>query len=214
MLLGLDWLDPQYLLDKFGDYALWGAAGVIFAECGLLIGFFLPGDSLLFTVGLLVAKGDISYPLWVCGVVLFVAAMLGNACGYSIGAQAGPRIFQREDSRIFKKKYVDKTHEFFEKYGNRAIVLARFVPIVRTFITVMAGVGDMGFRRFIVYSSLGGLVWASGVTVLGYYLGQFSVVRNNIEAMLLAIVLVSVVPIGVEYARARAASKVAELKND
>jgi membrane-associated protein len=214
MLLGVDWLDPQYLLDKFGDYALWGAAGVIFAECGLLIGFFLPGDSLLFTVGLLVSQGKVSYPLWLCCVVLFLAALAGNACGYAIGAKAGPRIFAREDSRIFKKTYVEKTHEFFEKYGNRAIVLARFVPIVRTFITVMAGVGDMGFRRFIAYSAIGGALWASGVTVLGYYLGQISVVRNHIEAMLLAIVLVSVVPIGIEFLRARAAEKVAELTED
>jgi membrane-associated protein len=209
LLLGVKWLDPQYLLDTFGDYALWGAAAVIFAECGLLVGFFLPGDSLLFTVGLLVSQDKISYPLWVCALVLFVAAMVGNASGYAIGAKAGPRVFARDNSRLFKKKYVDKTHEFFEKYGNRAIVLARFVPIVRTFITVMAGVGDMGFRRFMVYSAIGGALWASGVTVLGYYLGQISFVRNNIEAMLLAIVLVSVIPIGVEYLRARAANKIA-----
>jgi membrane-associated protein len=207
MLLGIKWLDPQYLLDQFGDYALWGAAAVVFAECGLLIGFFLPGDSLLFTVGLLVSQDKIGYPLWLCCLVLFVAAMVGNACGYAIGAKAGPRIFQREDSRIFRRKYVDKTAEFFDKYGNRAIVLARFVPVVRTFITVMAGVGDMGFRRFMIYSTVGGLLWASGVTVLGYYLGQISFVRNNIEAMLLAIVLVSVVPIAVELLRARATER-------
>jgi membrane-associated protein len=210
MLLGLDWLDPQYLLDRFGDYALWGAAAVIFAECGLLIGFFLPGDSLLFTVGLLVSQDKISFPLWVCCLVLFVAAMLGNACGYAIGAKAGPRIFQRENSRLFKEKYVDKTHDFFETYGNRAIVLARFVPIVRTFITVMAGVGRMGFRRFMVYSAVGGALWALGVTVLGFYLGQIDMVRNNIEAMLLAIVLISVIPIAIEFLRARASQKVAQ----
>ena len=204
LLLGIDWLDPEHLLNQFGDYALWGAAAVIFAECGLLIGFFLPGDSLLFTVGLLVAQDKISYPLWLCCVVLFLAAIAGNACGYFIGDRAGPKIFQRDDSRIFRRKYVDKTAEFFDKYGNRAIVLARFVPVVRTFITVMAGVGDMGFRRFMIYSTVGGLLWASGVTVLGYYLGQISFVRNNIEAMLLAIVLVSVVPIAVELLRARA----------
>jgi membrane-associated protein len=204
MLLGIDWLDPQYLLDQFGDYALWGAAAVVFAECGLLVGFFLPGDSLLFTVGLLVSQDKISIPLWVCCVVLFVAAVVGNACGYAIGAKAGPRIFQREDSRFFQQKYVDKTREFFDKYGNRAIVLARFVPIVRTFITVMAGVAGMGFRRFLFYSTIGGLLWASGVTVLGYYLGQIDLVRNNIEAMLLAIVLVSVMPVVVEVLRARA----------
>ena len=207
MLLGIKWLDPQYLLDQFGDYALWGAAAVIFAECGLLIGFFLPGDSLLFTVGLLVSQDKIGYPLWLCCVVLFVASMIGNASGYAIGAKAGPKIFQREDSRIFRRKYVDKTAEFFDKYGNRAIVLARFVPVVRTFITVMAGVGEMGFRRFMVYSAVGGLLWASGVTVLGYYLGQISFVRNNIEAMLLAIVLISVVPIAVEFLRARATER-------
>lgn len=204
MLLGIDWLDPQYLLDQFGTYALWGAAAVIFAECGLLVGFFLPGDSLLFTVGLLVSQDKISIPLWLCCLVLFVAAVLGNACGYAIGAKAGPRIFQRENSRLFQQKYVDKTSEFFDTYGNRAIVLARFVPIVRTFITVMAGVAGMSFRRFMLYSALGGLVWASGVTVLGYYLGQIDLVRNNIEAMLLAIVLISVVPVGVEVLRARA----------
>ena len=162
MLLGIDWLDPEYILNQFGDYALWGAAAIIFAECGLLIGFFLPGESLLFTVGLLIAQDKISYPLWVCCLVLTIAALVGNACGYYIGDRAGPKIFHREDSRIFKKEYVDKTHAFFEKYGNRAIVLARFVPIVRTFITVMAGVGTMGFRRFMVYSTLGGVLWASG----------------------------------------------------
>ncbi|CAN5536051.1 hypothetical protein BH10ACT10_BH10ACT10_23260 [soil metagenome] len=212
LLLGVKWLDPQYLLDQFGDYALWGAAAVIFAECGLLIGFFLPGDSLLFTVGLLVSKGDVPQPLWVCCVVLFLAAMLGNASGYAIGARVGPSIFQREDSKIFKQKYVDKTHEFFERYGNRAIVLARFVPIVRTFITVMAGVGSMGFRRFMIYSAIGGAFWASGVTVLGYFLGQISFVRNNLEVMLLAIVAISVVPIGIEVLRARAAEKIEEIK--
>ncbi|NUR06249.1 MAG: DedA family protein [Nocardioidaceae bacterium] len=214
LLLGIKWLDPQYLLDQFGDYALWGAALIIFAECGLLIGFFLPGDSLLFTVGLLVSQDKVSYPLWVCCLVLFVAAIVGNACGYAIGSKVGPRIFDRDDSRLFKKKYVEKTHEFFEKYGNRAIVLARFVPIVRTFITVMAGVGSMGFRRFMVYSAIGGLLWASGVTVLGYFLGQVAFVRNNIEAMLIAIVLVSVIPIGIEFLRARGARKLDEVRED
>ena len=207
MLLGISWLDPQYLLSQFGDYALWGAAGVIFAECGLLVGFFLPGDSLLFTVGLLVSQSKISYPLWVCCVVLSVAAVAGNACGYAIGAKAGPRIFAREDTRLFKRKYVEQTHAFFERYGNRAIVLARFVPIVRTFITVVAGVGRMGFRRFMVYSALGGAVWAVGVTVLGYFLGQVAFVRNNLELMLLAIVFVSVLPVIFEVLRARAARR-------
>ena len=205
--LGLGWLDPANLLDRFGDFALWGAAFIVFAECGLLIGLFLPGDSLLFTVGLLVAQDKISYPLWLCCVVLTIAALVGNACGYAIGAKAGPSVFQREKSRIFKPKYVDKTHAFFEKYGNRAIVLARFVPIVRTFITVMAGVGKMGFRRFMTYSAIGGALWAAGVTILGNYLGRIDFVHENIEAMLILIVLISVLPIGIEFLRARAANK-------
>ncbi len=209
MLLGTQWLDPQYLLDQFGNYALWGAAAVIFAECGLLVGFFLPGDSLLFTLGLLASQGKIPQPLWLCCVVLSAAAILGNASGYAIGAKVGPSIFQRENAKVLKQKYVDKTHDFFEKYGSRAIVLARFVPIVRTFITVMAGVGDMGFRRFMVFSAIGGAVWASSVTVLGYFLGQVAFVRNNLEVMLLAIVLISVVPILFEYLRARASDRLA-----
>ena len=202
------------LMAALGPLAVLLLMGVLFAETGLLVGFFLPGDSLLFTVGLLVSKGDVPQQLWLCCLVLFAASMLGNASGYAIGAAVGPSIFQREDSKIFKKKYVDKTHEFFEKYGNRAIVLARFVPIVRTFITVMAGVGDMGFRRFMVYSAVGGALWASGVTVLGYFLGQISFVRNNLEVMLLAIVAISVIPIGLEVLRARAAEKIEEIRED
>ena len=207
-LLGIDWLDPEHLLDQFGDYALWGAAAIVFAECGLLIGFFLPGDSLLFTVGLLVSQGEISYPLWLCCAALFAAAMAGNALGYAVGAWAGPEIFRREDSKIFKQAYVDKTHAFFERYGNRAIVLARFVPVVRTFITVMAGVGTMGFRRFMLYSAIGGALWAVGVTLLGYYLGSIPFVKNNVEVMILAFVLIAVVPVAVEYLRERAARKI------
>jgi len=207
-LLGISWLDPQYLLNHFGDYALWGAAAIIFAECGLLVGFFLPGDSLLFTVGVLASQGHISFPLWLCCVVLTAAALAGNACGYGIGTVAGESIFQRPNSKLFKQKYVDRTHAFFEKYGNRAVVLARFVPIVRTFITVMAGVGTMGFRRFMAYTAIGGVLWACGVTVLGYFLGQVDFLRAHIEAMLLILVLISVLPLGVEFLRHRAAGKV------
>jgi membrane-associated protein len=210
LLLGLDWLDPEKLLDQLGDYALWGAAAILFAECGLLIGFFLPGDSLLFTVGLLVARGEISYPLWLCCVVLVAGAVAGNACGYFLGDRFGPRVFGKEDSKIFKKQYVDKTRDFFEKYGSRAIVLARFVPIVRTFITVMAGVGTMSFRKFLIFSTVGGTLWAAGVTLLGYYLGTIDFVANNVEVMLLAFVAIAIVPVAVEYLRDRAAAKLKE----
>jgi membrane-associated protein len=211
-LLGLDWLDPEQLLDRFGDYAVWGAAAIIFAECGLLVGFFLPGDSLLFAVGLLVAQGEVSYPLWLCCAVLFAASMAGNALGYWIGDRYGPRVFRSDASRFFRPAYVEKTHAFFDKYGNRAIVLARFVPIVRTFITVMAGVGTMAFRRFLLYSAVGGLLWAVGVTLLGYYLGSVPLVKNNVEVMLLAFVAIAVVPVGIEYLRDRAARKLEETR--
>lgn len=201
LALGPSWLDPQTMLEAFGTWAMWGAAAVIFAECGLLLGFFLPGDSLLFTVGLLVGTGAIHQPLWLVGVVLTVAAFVGNIVGYEIGRSTGPRIFRRPDSRLFKQKYVDKTVAFFDTYGARAIVLARFVPIVRTFITVTAGVARMDRRRYFVYSGVGALLWAFGVTVLGRLLGQISFVHNNIEVILLLIVAISVLPIGIEWLR-------------
>jgi membrane-associated protein len=135
--------------------------------------------------------------------VLTVAAVAGNLTGYWIGRKAGPPIFSRPDSRIFKQEYVDQTFAFFDKYGNRAIVLARFVPIVRTFITVLAGVGKMDPRRFMLYTGIGGVLWATGVTVLGYFLGQIDFVHDNIEAMLILIVLISILPIIFELWRAR-----------
>jgi len=202
--LGPSWLDPQTLLDSLGSYALWGAAAIVFAECGLLLGFFLPGDSLLFTVGLLVTTGVIKQPLWLACLVLTVAAFLGNLSGYEIGRASGPAIFRRPDSRLFRREYVEKTSEFFERYGNRAIVLARFVPIVRTFITVMAGVGRMERSRYLTYSGIGAVLWATGVTLLGSALGRFDVVKHNIEFILLAIVAVSVIPVAIEVLRERA----------
>ena len=201
--LGPQWLDPQYIIEALGPWALIGVALIIFAECGLLIGFFLPGDSLLFITGLAVTTGLIGTPLWLACVILVVAAFAGNAVGYAIGRKAGPAIFDRPNSRLFKKDNVDRTQRFFDKYGNRAIVLGRFVPIVRTFITVMAGVGRMNARRFLVFSGIGALAWAAGVTLLGAVLGQIAFVREHIEAMLLLVVLVSLLPILVEVIRAR-----------
>jgi membrane-associated protein len=203
LALGPEWLKPDTILQWLGPWALVGLALIIFAECGLLLGFFLPGDSLLFTAGLFVANDLIATPLWVVCVLLVAAAMLGNACGYWIGRSAGPAIFDKPRSRLFKPQHVTKTHEFFERYGNRAIVLGRFVPIVRTFITVMAGVGRMDARHYLTYSLIGGVAWAAGVTVLGYFLGQFAFVKANIELILLLIVLVSVLPVVVEVLRAR-----------
>lgn len=199
------WLDPEVILRGLGPYLLPVLCLIIFAECGLLLGFFLPGDSLLFTAGLFVAKDWIPTSLWLLCVLLTVCAFAGNVCGYWIGAKIGPALFNKPDSRLFKREHVDKTHEFFERYGARAIVLARFVPIVRTFITAIAGVGRMDPRKYFVYSAIGGVLWASGVTVLGYFLGQIPFVHENIEAILVLVVAISLIPIAIEMVRARRA---------
>ena len=195
--------DVQQLLTDLGPIAFWVVVAIIFAECGLLIGFFLPGDSLLFITGLLIAQGIIGVNIWLASLVLIVAAIVGNITGYWIGHKAGPALFRRPDSRLFKRQYVDKTHEFFERYGARAIVLARFVPIVRTFITAVAGVGRMDLRRFLVFSAVGAVLWAGLVTIAGYYLGNIEFVKKNIEIILILVVLVSIVPIIVEVIKHR-----------
>ena len=176
---------------------------IIFAECGILIGFFLPGDSLLFITGLSVGTGIIQTPLWLTCVILAVAAFAGNLVGYWIGAAVGPRLFNKPDSKFFKREYVDRTHAFFERYGAPAIILGRFVPIVRTFITAIAGVGRMDFRKYAIYSFIGAVLWACGVTILGYFLGKNEWVRGHIDLVLVLVVLVSVLPIVFEYVRHR-----------
>ena len=205
LALGPQWLHPDTLLTDFGGVALWGAALVIFAECGLLLGFFMPGDSLLFTVGLFVGRGNIHHSLWLACLVLTAAAFAGNVVGYEIGRASGPAVFSG-NSRIFKQEYVDKTMAFFEEYGARAIIMARFVPIVRTFITVTAGVGRMDRRKYLTYSGIGAVLWACGVTILGRILGSITFIREHIEGALLLVVLVSVLPMLVEYLRHRSAN--------
>lgn len=202
--LGPSWLDPNTLVDNFG---LIGVVAVIFAECGLLAGFFLPGDSLLFTAGLLVKQGTMSQPIWLVCLLVTVAAVAGNQVGYLIGRKAGPAIFNRPDSRLFKQEYVDKAYAFFDRYGARAIVLARFVPIVRTFITVIAGVGKMDYRTYSTYTLIGGVLWGTGVTMLGYALGGVDFVAEHIELILVGIVALSVIPVAFELMRARSRSR-------
>lgn len=205
--LGPDWLDPEKILNALGPWATWGTAAIVFAECGLFT-FFLPGDSLLFTVGLMVGRGNITLPLWIVCVVLSIAAFLGNVCGYEIGRALGAPLRHR-NGRFIKEKHFDQTEQFFAKYGHRALVLGRFVPIVRTFITVVAGIGRMDRRTFFVYSGIGAVLWATGVTLLGYWLGNFEIIRKNIELALILIVVISLLPMLFEYLahrrRARAA---------
>ncbi|MBK8436518.1 MAG: VTT domain-containing protein [Austwickia sp.] len=195
--LGPDWLDPQILLERLGPWAFWGSVGIVFAECGLFTAF-LPGDSLLFTVGLFIGNGTLPYNLAFACLMLTIAAFLGNVVGYEIGRAIGTPLYQRE-GRFIKRKYFEQTSAFFDTYGNRALVLGRFVPIVRTFITVVAGVTRMDRRRYLTYSAIGAVVWATGVTLLGYYLGQIEFVKKNIEVALLLIVFVSVLPMAFEY---------------
>jgi membrane-associated protein len=201
------WFNPEYLLTKFGAYVILGLCLVIFIESSIFP--VLPGDSLLFTAGLFVAQGSIHTPLWLVCLVVSVAALLGNAVGYFIGYKAGPALFTRPDSRFFKQEYVDKTHAFLDKHGPKAVVLARFVPFVRTFITWIAGVGRMDAKRYFTYTVIGGILWAAGITALGHVLGNISFIKNNIEAIFILIVLVSIVPIIVEWARSRRERKLA-----
>jgi membrane-associated protein len=202
--LGPSWLDPNYLLNT---YSIWGLLLIVFAESGLLIGFFLPGDSLLFTAGLLITSGQLDFPLWAAIALICVAAVLGDQAGYMFGKKVGPSLFNRPDSRLFKQENVTKAHEFFEKYGPKSLVLARFVPIVRTFTPIIAGVSGMRYRSFLLFNVIGGVLWGAGVTLLGSWLGNIDFVNKNIEAILILIVLVSVIPIAIEFLRARSKSK-------
>lgn len=201
--LGPEWLQPDSILQRFGTWAVVAVLVILFVECGLLI-FFLPGDSLLFVTGLFIATGAIATPLWLALLLMSVAAVSGNLVGYWVGRRAGPPLFERPNSRLIKPKHVAQTHEFFEKYGARSIILARFVPIVRTFITALAGIARMDYRKYARYSAIGGVAWVVVVTLLGYFLGnRFPAIENNIELIAVIIVAISVVPIGFELLKAR-----------
>ncbi|GAA0961311.1 DedA family protein [Virgisporangium aurantiacum] len=194
-------LDPEWLVSTFG---LLGILVVVFAESGLLIGFFLPGDSLLFTTGLLVADGRyLHVPLWLVCLLVSTAAIAGDQIGYLFGKRVGPALFRRPNSRLFKRENLDRAQTFFDRHGARSIVLARFIPIVRTFTPIIAGAGHMHYRTFVLYNIIGGILWGTGVTVAGYFLGQVTFVKSHIELILIGIVVVSVVPIGIELLRSR-----------
>ncbi|MBT3153631.1 VTT domain-containing protein [Streptomyces sp. CHD11] len=203
LALGPEWLSPDYLIETF---SLPGILLIVFAESGLFA--FLPGDSLLFTAGLFVAEGNyISQPLWLVCTLIVIAAVIGDQVGYMIGKFFGPKLFSRPDSKLFKQENLEKAHEFMEKYGPKAIVLARFVPIVRTFAPITAGAGRMQYRTFLTYNIIGGVAWGCGVTVAGYWLGQIDFIKTNIEAIIVLIVILSVVPIIIEYLRERGKKK-------
>ncbi|SPF37975.1 Protein DedA [Candidatus Sulfopaludibacter sp. SbA4] len=176
---------------------------IVYSETGLLVGFFLPGDSLLFTVGVVAGAGSLNILL--VNLVLMSAAMLGDSTGYFLGRQTGPRIFSRPDSRLFKQEYVTRTHKFYERYGGKTIIMARFVPIVRTFAAFVAGVGQMPYLKFLPFSVCGGMGWVFLMTMLGYQLGSVKIVRQNFDKVILLIIFVSFLPTIIEVLKARRA---------
>jgi membrane-associated protein len=204
VILGL--FDVESWLDKGGLLLL---AAIVFAESGLFVGFFLPGDSLLFIAGFLASSaGGHKLPaLPFVALVAFAAAVIGDQVGYWFGKKVGPSLFDRPKSRIFNPANVVKSQVFFDKYGSKTIVLARFVPIVRTFAPIVAGVGRMKYRTFVVYNVIGGFLWAVGITTLGYFLGSIDFVKKNIEVAIVAIIAVSLLPVAIEFLRHRKEAK-------
>ena len=188
-----------------GGLLLLGA--IVFAESGLLIGFFLPGDSLLFLAGFFTAStaadNKFHHSLLVTASVVVIAAIAGDQVGYLFGRKVGPALFDRPKSRFFKPSNVTRAHEFLEHYGSKTIVMARFVPVVRTFAPIVAGVGNMRYRTFVTYNVVGGLLWGGGLTTLGHYLGNIDWVKNNIEVASIGIVALSLLPVVIEFVRHR-----------
>jgi membrane-associated protein len=174
---------------------------IVFSETGLLVGFFLPGDSLLFTVGVVAGAGELN--IVYVNLLLMAAAMIGDSTGYLLGRQTGPRIFNRPDSRLFKQEYVKRTHAYYERYGGKTIIMARFVPIVRTFAAFIAGVGQMPYLKFLPFSVCGGIGWVFLMTMLGYELGGIEFIRHYFDKVILVIIFVSLLPTVIEVVKAR-----------
>ena len=210
----MDWIlqllktvtDPWRLvqfLQGWPGYALLFA--IVFAETGLLVGFFLPGDSLMFTVGVFAGAGKLDF--WTTVILLSIAAILGDSFGFLLGLKTGPRIFRREDSKLFHKKHLLRTHAFYKRHGGKTIIYARFVPIIRTFAPYVAGVGKMDYRRFVAFNVFGGIGWVWGLTTLGYLLGNFPLVKNNFEKVILLIIFLSLLPAILEVVRHKWAAR-------
>ena len=200
----LDWLhrvrDVQALI-AWGGYA--GLTAIIFAETGLLVGFFLPGDSLLVTAGLLAATTGV-FNVFYLGLLLTVASILGNTSGYHIGRATGTRLFSREDSLLFNNKHLYRAHEFYERHGGKTVVIARFMPIVRTFVPVVAGMAQMEYRRYTLYNVIGGLGWIWGMLFIGYFLGRYIPgIDRHIETVIALVIFLSLLPGIIGWLRAR-----------
>lgn len=207
-MFGIHWLDPHAIITELNGLALFVILAMVFIETVLLFGFFLPGDSLLFVTGLAVAHGDIqvggaTVPIWLMCLLVSLVAFAGDQTGYFIGRKSGHALFNRPNSRLFSHKNVEKTHAFFERYGSRAVILAHFVPVMRTFVPVAAGIGEMDYRKFVKYNVIGVIGWGTGITLLGVFLGRFQVVADHIDLFTLGFVVLSTIPIWLEAWRAR-----------
>lgn len=208
-----NWLNPEHIITSLGNWALWGVALIIFIECAIFP--VLPGDSLLFAVGMFTAMGTIAYggvgsTVVFVYLVLMIAAVGGNLAGYWVGRLIGPPLFKPREGfwgKVFNPVYIDKTHDFFKKYGARALILARFVPLVRTFVTLIAGISKMSLKTFISFTAVGGVAWVLLVTTAGYFLGGIPFIKDNFELACVIIVLISVLPMVFEWLKARRESK-------
>ena len=200
----------QHLIQIVQNYHLWTYAilfAIIFCETGLVVTPFLPGDSLLFVAGAIAAQPDMPIDIHLLTLILFAAAVLGDSCNYAIGHFFGRRLFSNPNSRIFKQSYLDKTHQFYQKYGGKTIILARFVPIVRTFAPFVAGMGKMHYTYFMTYNLVGGAVWVALFSYAGYLFGDLPFVQNNLKLLIVAIIFGSILPAVVEVLRARIKSR-------
>jgi membrane-associated protein len=199
------------LVDYIGVHSLYAVLFlIVFCETGLVVTPFLPGDSLIFAIGTVAARGVVD--IWTVGPLLIAAALCGDNVNYWLGRRLGPAVFSRESSRLLNKKHLTKAHDFYEKYGSKTIILARFVPIVRTFAPFVAGIGRMNYARFLIFSVVGAIAWVSSCLAAGYYLGSLPLFKKHFEMVILAIVVISVLPMAIELIRARRHQRAAQAR--
>lgn len=201
MNLDLNWFDAHSIIDALGALAVFGVAALIFAETATILGSFLPGDSLLFLLGLVLATTLTSFPFVPALVLMFLAAVAGSEVGFWIGHTLGPKVFRRHDTWFFNKKVVERSTQFYRHYGPRAIILARFIPVLRALVPLTVGMSDFGWRRYLVYNVTGGVFWVGGLMSAGYFLGTIAWVQDHIELVVITFVIVSSLPLPIEILR-------------
>ncbi|SCX06372.1 DedA family protein [Candidatus Aquiluna sp. UB-MaderosW2red] len=208
----MNWLDAQHIINSFGDWAAIAVAAVIFLETAFILTSFLPGDSLLFLTGLALATSESWLPDWLGFILIWMAAFFGSQVGYWIGYKIGPPLFERNSNFLLNQRVLDKTHEFFEKYGARAVVMARFLPILRALIPMLAGISKMDSKRFTKLNALGSTIWVGLFMFAGYWLGQFPLVKNHLEITVIIIIVFTTMLLPIEILRTRIAKKIAAKK--